>query len=269
MKRWRQRLEQWWAHRTIRFRLALWYAVGGTLLLAGFTTTLYTYVAVRMARPLDHQLRHDLDEVVRQLEVRPDGGLRWNGRALPERAPWMTEYPWFEIWDEQGTLVRRFWPFSENRVQQVPSSPARGRDTISIFYVAPDLRLRVLSVPFSVPGREQAWMIRMMRLHQPHADALVALQLIIFVALPVVVALLVLGGYSFTRRWLLPLDRMAAEANHITVDDLSRRLPVVNRQKRLVGILSFGDLARKENPATAGKAISTISQPGGEHSQTH
>ncbi len=48
-----------------------------------------------------------------------------------------------------------------------------------------------------------------------------------------------------------------------------RRLPVVNRQKRLVGILSFGDLARKENPATAGVAISTISQPGGEHSQTH
>jgi CBS domain-containing protein len=48
-----------------------------------------------------------------------------------------------------------------------------------------------------------------------------------------------------------------------------RRLPVVNRQKRLVGIISFGDLARKENPATAGMAISTISQPGGDHSQSH
>ena len=49
-----------------------------------------------------------------------------------------------------------------------------------------------------------------------------------------------------------------------------RRMPVVNREKRLVGILSFGDLARNEDSGTAGEAISTISEPGGEHSQrTH
>jgi len=61
------------------------------------------------------------------------------------------------------------------------------------------------------------------------------------------------------------LDEVARNMGEVKV----RRLPVVNRQKRLVGILSFGDLARKENPATAGRAISTISQPGGEHSQAH
>src|SRR5436190_20302557 len=38
-----------------------------------------------------------------------------------------------------------------------------------------------------------------------------------------------------------------------------RRLPVVNREKRLVGIISFGDLARHENADTAGHTISTIS----------
>jgi CBS domain-containing protein len=46
-----------------------------------------------------------------------------------------------------------------------------------------------------------------------------------------------------------------------------RRLPVVNRDKRLVGIISFGDLARNEDADTAGHTISTISQPGGDHSQ--
>ena len=46
-----------------------------------------------------------------------------------------------------------------------------------------------------------------------------------------------------------------------------RRLPVVNRKKRLVGIISFGDLARNEDADTAGHTISTISQPGGDHSQ--
>jgi len=50
-------------------------------------------------------------------------------------------------------------------------------------------------------------------------------------------------------------------------DEKVRRLPVVNREKRLVGIVSLGDLAQKERKA-AGKAVSGVSQPGGQHSQS-
>jgi CBS-domain-containing membrane protein len=46
-----------------------------------------------------------------------------------------------------------------------------------------------------------------------------------------------------------------------------RRLPVVNREKRLVGIVSLGDLANRERKA-AGKAVTGVSKPGGQHSQT-
>ena len=47
-----------------------------------------------------------------------------------------------------------------------------------------------------------------------------------------------------------------------------RRLPVVNRDKRLVGIIALGDLAVMEGGRVAGEAVSGISQPGGQHSQT-
>ena len=47
-----------------------------------------------------------------------------------------------------------------------------------------------------------------------------------------------------------------------------RRLPVVNRDKRLVGILSLGDVAVMEGARPAGEAFTGVSQPGGEHSQT-
>jgi CBS domain-containing protein len=47
-----------------------------------------------------------------------------------------------------------------------------------------------------------------------------------------------------------------------------RRLPVVNREKRLVGIISLGDLSRNAKSSTAGKAVAAISQPGGAHSQS-
>ncbi|WP_117194282.1 CBS domain-containing protein [Rhizobium terrae] len=51
-------------------------------------------------------------------------------------------------------------------------------------------------------------------------------------------------------------------------DQQIRRLPVVNRDKRLVGILSLGDIAVTSGNGAAGSALSGISRPGGEHSQT-
>jgi CBS domain-containing protein len=45
-----------------------------------------------------------------------------------------------------------------------------------------------------------------------------------------------------------------------------RRLPVVNREKRLVGIVSLGNLAQSEGRA-AGKAVKGVTKPGGAHAQ--
>ena len=47
-----------------------------------------------------------------------------------------------------------------------------------------------------------------------------------------------------------------------------RRLPVVNSDKRLVGIVSLGDLARKDDPSTIGQTVTRVSTPGGKHDQT-
>ncbi|WEX73812.1 CBS domain-containing protein [Sinorhizobium numidicum] len=46
-----------------------------------------------------------------------------------------------------------------------------------------------------------------------------------------------------------------------------RRLPVVNRDKRLVGVVSLADAAR-EQPAVAGVGLKGITTPGGSHNQT-
>jgi len=47
-----------------------------------------------------------------------------------------------------------------------------------------------------------------------------------------------------------------------------RRLPVLSREKRLVGIVSLSDLATNGASAKAGMALTDIARPGGEHSQT-
>ena len=64
-------------------------------------------------------------------------------------------------------------------------------------------------------------------------------------------------------------DQTLEDVAHNLGDVKVRRLPVMNREKRLVGILSLGDMALKGNGADpAGDALKAISEPGGEHSQS-
>ena len=60
-------------------------------------------------------------------------------------------------------------------------------------------------------------------------------------------------------------DEELAHVAKNMADEQVRRLPVVNREKRLVGIISFGDVAQKETRATT-KAAKGVTKPGGQHS---
>jgi CBS domain-containing protein len=66
-------------------------------------------------------------------------------------------------------------------------------------------------------------------------------------------------------------EEASAVADNMANQQL-RRLPVLNREKRLVGILTIGDLAVSEDGSPhlykVGQALAGISHPGGAHSQT-
>ena len=73
---------------------------------------------------------------------------------------------------------------------------------------------------------------------------------------------------------------MTAEVKYCFIDDdldyiaqnmadlKVRRLPVLNPQRRIVGILSLGDVALASGADPAGSALCDISEPGGAHSQS-
>jgi len=46
-----------------------------------------------------------------------------------------------------------------------------------------------------------------------------------------------------------------------------RRLPVIDEQQKLCGIVSLGDISRETDNGTAGQALEGVSQPGGQHQQ--
>jgi CBS domain-containing protein len=64
-------------------------------------------------------------------------------------------------------------------------------------------------------------------------------------------------------------DQDLAHVTKNMAEQQVRRLPVLNRDKRLVGIVSLGDVALSDgNAKRTGDALNAISQPSGNHSQS-
>jgi CBS domain-containing protein len=62
-------------------------------------------------------------------------------------------------------------------------------------------------------------------------------------------------------------DEEIADVTLNMADIQVRRLPVLDHNKRLVGILSLGDIAVTNEDGRAAEALTGISRPGGEHNQ--
>ena len=63
------------------------------------------------------------------------------------------------------------------------------------------------------------------------------------------------------------IDDDVEEAAIKMSDAQVRRLPVIDQDERLCGIVSLGDLARESDENCAHEALEGVSQPGGEHRQ--
>ena len=67
-------------------------------------------------------------------------------------------------------------------------------------------------------------------------------------------------------RWCFE-DDAVEDALECMGDEQIRRMPVLSREKRLVGIVSLGDLTEAAQPQRTGEALGAISRHGGRHSQ--
>ena len=68
-------------------------------------------------------------------------------------------------------------------------------------------------------------------------------------------------------RWCFEDDDVA-DCLETMAGEQIRRIPVLSRAKRLVGIVSLGDLTDAALPQAAGRTLSSISRQGCQHSQS-
>ena len=239
-------MRAWWQRRPLKFRLAGWFATVCCAVLFGLVPFVYVLIEHRLYVSLDDQLKVDWDLVEAHLEASLDGGIQW--RADSPATPDSPGYAGtsFDTWDG-ADLIMDHAPLEGIEVV----APPRGiEDPGGGFYsiVSPaGVHIRVMERLCVVEGREAS--LRVFRdisgLHRTLRQIVISFAL----GAPLAALLAALGGYVMAGRMLQPVGAMAEQAEQITSESLSQRLPNPNPHDeigRLAGV--FNDtLERLEN----------------------
>ena len=241
-------MKDWWLRRSLRVRLAVWYAITSTIILLALGGMLLFVVSGRLISQLDHQLREDFETVESSVVRDSDDDLRWPGYAHQEQATSLDDQAglWFEILSPAGSILLREGPSSD---LQITAPSTRREDAYAAFSteIQGPLHVRVLENNTEIAGDPVV-----LRVFRPEASlrrAITELGAVLAFGLPLAGALSAIGGYFIAHRSLSPVSQIAARARQITADSLEGRLPVPNPHDELGQLATVfnATLGRLEN----------------------
>ena len=219
--------------RSIRFRLTLWYAVVLTGALALFGALTWISLRHRLAAELDRELGERVEHFqnyfkAELFEGAAEGELR---DELNEFCQALPASSYIAIRGESGFVFR----YPPEKPQPEPES-------------------RVMAARFSASGETFEIVAGASPADIQHTLNLVGV--LLWSLLPVVIAIACAGGWWLSGRALKPVQELTSAAHTISVENLSRRLPVLatgDELARLSAVLN-GMLERLEG------AVKTLSQ---------
>jgi heavy metal sensor kinase len=239
-------VKSWWQRRSVRFRLALWYAAATAFVLFAFAWFVYEVIEHRLGAEMDRQLRSDFELVEAQVDLDADEDARWNAREPygDEASPPISA--WFEVWSENGELLLRHWPVAKASINNPLPPPRASTLKFTTVKFERGLFVRVMEAPARL--EERSVLIRVFRDQTEMRRTLGEIVKVSTLGSPLAVILAAIGGYLIATRSLRPLDAMARQARRISSESLSKRLPNPNPNDELGRLATvFNDtLARLE-----------------------
>jgi heavy metal sensor kinase len=224
-------VKSWWLQRSVRLRLALWYAAATALVLIAFAWFVYEVIEHRLAAEIDRQLRIDFDLVEAQLSIDNEEHVQWNVRGSHGDEGFARMSAWFEVWSENKELLLRHWPVPEANIKDAPPAPYGSTLKFATVELERGLFVRMMERPGRVQG--QSVIIRVFRDETEMRRTLREIVEVSLLGFPLAGALAAIGGYLVATRSLAPLDAMARQARRITSESLSKRLPNLNPNDEL------------------------------------
>lgn len=239
-------MKRWWLRRTVKLRLALWYAAATAAVLIVFAFFFHHLIGLRLSAEIERQLRIDFDLIEAQLEVDAQGQISWPLRGAHGDEGYARLSAWFEVWSEDGKLLLRHWPVPDAQIHRPLPAPDTATLKFSTAELDPGLHVRLMERPARI--HERGVMLRIFRDETEMRRTLHDMLEIFLVGLPLAVLMASLGGYLVAGQSLAPIAAMAAQARRVTSESLGRRLPVPNPDDelgQLAGVLN-DTLARLE-----------------------
>ena len=224
-------MKSWWQRRSVRFRLALWYAAATALVLITFAWFVYEVIEHRLGAEIDRQLRIDFDLIEAQLSLDQEGKMRWNVRGSHGDEGFARISAWFDVWSENRELLLRHWPVPAENIKDTLPPPRISTLKFITVELERGLFVRVMERPGRVQSRSV--IVRVFRDQTEMRRTLTEIVEVSLLGFPLAVALAAIGGYLVATRSLAPLDAMARQARRITSESLSKRLPNPNPNDEL------------------------------------
>jgi heavy metal sensor kinase len=209
---------------SIRTRLTAWYLAvlaAGLIILA--VSSWYGMRAI-VIRAVDEELLDRIHDVEKLLDQSgPSPGLSEAGAALQERFRLAAAADLVQVSDEQGNWLYRS-PALEHNGVGLRSFTQLGREPVLEVLEVAGEPIRFATVRVSVRGR--IWIVQVAESIQEHTADLDQFGRLLRWLIPGLLALAGVGGYWISRTALLPVDRITAAAESISIHNLGGQLSV-------------------------------------------
>jgi heavy metal sensor kinase len=215
---------------SIHFRLIAWYAGVLLLVLLGFGA--FTYITLRfysnqvLRESMAHRAQQIADLVSSDAAGKDPGYV---GREIVKRYDPATNDRFVRVSRADGTVLF---------LSDAPVDHSFGPDTlppwkgaanrIDAYQVTAPSGTRLLVATQQAQVRNDSFFIEVGATLTSNEQLLHQLLVTLLLGLPVVLAVVIFGGYILTKRALQPVQTMMRAAQDITLSHLSRRLPTLN-----------------------------------------
>jgi heavy metal sensor kinase len=223
-------------HKTIKFRLTVWYLVVIAILLVVFGTYANILLRRNLYRNLDRSLQARASELQRDIKIEGDRVV------FDQKAD-----EFVLIYDADGALWKRLGPNIDfSNIGEAVQQALFGIDTFVTAETKEGPDVRLVAVPLNVNSQSRVALV-VGRLPNDILNMLAAFRMAILNSVILLLVLAGAGGWFLAGRTLKPVERIAEIARGIGESDLSRRIDVETDDElgRLASTLN-GMIARLE-----------------------
>ena len=222
---------------SVRFRLTLWYLALLALVLIAFSSVIYALLAQSLYSRLDSTLRSEVRALAAAYERHISEGKTESESAVIVQEERLFPRQATAIFDSEGHVIAEK-PTRSGKHARLPTLNLLHADDTYFYTILEEedggrdgRRVAVKRIPNTKTGKPYIFAVSQPR--DRVIEELVSMQRILFIAIPLALALAGIGGWFLARRSLAPVVAMSERARRISAENMEERLPVVNARDEL------------------------------------